>query len=90
MCAEVCTDTEQPRRTRRESTRAPGGVVGHWSRPSVTPSYSSDTMTPGPLLPTCAVNGFDFRLLDDPDFQEDAVREEIIGTILKGLGYRDF
>jgi len=47
-------------------------------------------MTPGPLLPTCAVNGFDFRLLDDPDFQEDAVREEIIGTILKGLGYRDF
>jgi hypothetical protein len=31
---------------------------------------------------------FDFRLLDDPEFQEDSVREEIIVPILKRLGYR--
>lgn len=30
---------------------------------------------------------FDFNALDDPDFQEDAVREEIITPILRGLGY---
>jgi hypothetical protein len=30
---------------------------------------------------------FDFNLLDDPDFQEDSVREEMIVPILKGLGY---
>ncbi len=33
------------------------------------------------------LRGFDFSLLDDPDFQEDSVREEIIVPILKGLGY---
>lgn len=33
------------------------------------------------------LRGFDFRILDDPDFQEDSVREEIIAPILKGLGY---
>lgn len=33
------------------------------------------------------LNHFDFNLLDDPDFQEDPVREEIIVPILKGLGY---
>jgi hypothetical protein len=33
------------------------------------------------------LNGFDFNALDDPDFQEDSVREEIITPILKGLGY---
>lgn len=33
------------------------------------------------------LHGFDFRVLDDPDFQEDSVREEIIVPILKGLGY---
>ena len=33
------------------------------------------------------LSGFDFKLLDDPDFKEDAVREEIIVPIIKGLGY---
>lgn len=33
------------------------------------------------------LSGFDFRVLDDPDFQEDSVREEIIAPILRGLGY---
>lgn len=31
---------------------------------------------------------FDFSLLDDPDFKEDAVREEIIVPVLKRLGYQ--
>jgi len=30
---------------------------------------------------------FDFRILDDPDFQEDSVREEIVVPILAALGY---
>ena len=30
---------------------------------------------------------FDFKLLDDPDFKEDSVREEIILPLLKYLGY---
>lgn len=30
---------------------------------------------------------FDFNILNDPDFKEDAVREEIILPIIKGLGY---
>ncbi len=33
------------------------------------------------------LEGFDFRLLNDPEFKEDAVREEIIVPIIKGLGY---
>jgi hypothetical protein len=33
------------------------------------------------------LNGFDFNLLDDEDFREDSVREEIVLPILKGLGY---
>lgn len=33
-------------------------------------------------------DAFDFKLLDDPDFKEDAVREEIIGPLLKRLGYK--
>lgn len=31
---------------------------------------------------------FDFNLLDDPNFKEDAVREEIIAPLLKRLGYK--
>lgn len=31
--------------------------------------------------------GFDFKILDDPEFLEDSVREEIIAPILRGLGY---
>jgi hypothetical protein len=31
--------------------------------------------------------GFDFKLLDDQEFLEDSVREEIIAPILRGLGY---
>ncbi|MBN8651886.1 MAG: type I restriction enzyme HsdR N-terminal domain-containing protein [Cytophagales bacterium] len=31
--------------------------------------------------------GFDFSILDDPDFKEDSVREEIVYPILKALGY---
>jgi len=30
---------------------------------------------------------FDFEILDDPDFKEDAVREELILPLIKGLGY---
>lgn len=30
---------------------------------------------------------FDFNLLDDPEFKEDAVREEIIFPLLKAIGY---
>ncbi len=30
---------------------------------------------------------FDFSALDDPTFKEDAVREEIVAPILKGVGY---
>jgi hypothetical protein len=33
------------------------------------------------------LNGFDFRLLDNPEFKEDSVREEILVPIIKGLGY---
>ncbi|MBN1769304.1 MAG: type I restriction enzyme HsdR N-terminal domain-containing protein [Prolixibacteraceae bacterium] len=33
------------------------------------------------------LEGFDFRLLNDPEFKEDSVREEIIVPIIKGLGY---
>ena len=31
---------------------------------------------------------FDFTVLDDPSFKEDAVREEIVAPILRKLGYR--
>lgn len=30
---------------------------------------------------------FNFELLDDPDFREDSVREELISPLLKALGY---
>lgn len=30
---------------------------------------------------------FDFSLLDDPEFKEDAVREEIVAPILNRLGF---
>ena len=33
------------------------------------------------------LDGFDYNLLNDTDFGEDSVREEIILPILKGLGY---
>lgn len=33
------------------------------------------------------LDGFDFSLLDNPEFKEDSVREEIILPIIKGLGY---
>lgn len=32
-------------------------------------------------------SGFDFRLLNDPDFKEDSVREELIVPLLRELGY---
>lgn len=31
---------------------------------------------------------FDFSLLDDPDFKEDSVREELILPLLKKLSYK--
>jgi hypothetical protein len=31
--------------------------------------------------------GFDYAILNDPEFKEDAVREEIIAPILRALGY---
>ncbi|PCC98484.1 type I restriction enzyme HsdR N-terminal domain-containing protein [Halopseudomonas pelagia] len=33
------------------------------------------------------IEGFDLQVLNDPDFKEDSVREEIISPILKALGY---
>lgn len=30
---------------------------------------------------------FDFSILNDPDFKEDAVREELVVPLIKGLGY---
>ncbi|MFZ4402110.1 MAG: hypothetical protein ACOYO1_18920 [Bacteroidales bacterium] len=33
------------------------------------------------------LEGFDFKLLDNPEFKEDSVREEIIVPIIRGLGY---
>ncbi|MDQ3221288.1 MAG: hypothetical protein M3Q26_11195 [Acidobacteriota bacterium] len=30
---------------------------------------------------------FDFNLLDSPDFKEDAVRDALIGPLLKAIGY---
>ncbi|MEL4429651.1 hypothetical protein [Shewanella mangrovisoli] len=33
------------------------------------------------------IEGFDLQALNDPDFKEDSVREEIIVPILKALGY---
>jgi hypothetical protein len=33
------------------------------------------------------LQGFDFSVLNDPNFKEDSVREEIILPILRGLGY---
>ena len=33
------------------------------------------------------LEGFNFDLLDNPEFQEDSVREEIVVPIIKGLGY---
>lgn len=33
------------------------------------------------------IEGFDFQVLNDPDFKEDSVREEVILPILKALGY---
>jgi len=34
-----------------------------------------------------AFENFDFKLLDDPDFKEDSVREELIVPMLRRLGY---
>ena len=33
---------------------------------------------------------FDFEILNDPDFEESSVREEIISPILKALNYKAF
>lgn len=33
------------------------------------------------------LEGFDFNLLNNPEFREDSVREEIVSPIIKGLGY---
>ncbi len=33
------------------------------------------------------IDGFDFDVLDDPDFKEDSVREEVISPIIKAVGY---
>jgi len=30
---------------------------------------------------------FDFKVLDDPSFKEDGVREELIAPLLRRLGY---
>ena len=36
---------------------------------------------------TSVLDGFDHSSLDDPEFKEDSVREEIIAPLLKALGY---
>jgi len=33
------------------------------------------------------IDGFEFDVLDDPDFKEDSVREELIAPIIKAVGY---
>ena len=33
------------------------------------------------------IDGFEFDVLDDPDFKEDSVREDIIAPIIKAMGY---
>ncbi len=33
------------------------------------------------------IDGLVFEVLDDPDFKEDSVREEIISPIIKAAGY---
>lgn len=33
------------------------------------------------------IEGFDFNALNDPEFKEDSVREEILSPIIKALGY---
>ncbi len=33
------------------------------------------------------IDGFEFDVLDDPDFKEDSVREEIIAPTIKAVGY---
>jgi hypothetical protein len=33
------------------------------------------------------LEGFDFSALDDPEFKEDSVREDLVAPILKALGY---
>jgi hypothetical protein len=33
------------------------------------------------------IDGFDYHLLNDPEFKEDAVREEIVAPLIKALGY---
>ncbi len=30
---------------------------------------------------------FDFSVLDDPEFKEDSVREEIVAPLVRALGY---
>lgn len=39
-------------------------------------------------MPDVLPSDFDFKVLDDPSFKEDAVREEIVAPILRQLGYR--
>lgn len=34
------------------------------------------------------LDGFDFSALEDPEFKEDAVREEIIAPLIRDLGYK--
>jgi len=36
------------------------------------------------------LQGFNFAVLDDPDFKEDSVREEIIAPLLWALGFASF
>jgi hypothetical protein len=38
-------------------------------------------------MPPAPLQGFDFSLLDDPNFREDSVREEIVVPLLGALGY---
>jgi len=33
------------------------------------------------------LSGFDFSVLDDPEYKEDAVREDIVAPLLRALGY---
>jgi hypothetical protein len=49
------------------------------------PSFDKPLMNTQPIFNI--LDGFDFSHLDNPEFKEDAVREELVVPIIKGLGY---
>lgn len=55
---------------------------------SVPPGYTSATARPTEKMPPPNLYAdFDFHQLDDPEFKEDSVREELVLPLLRALGY---